>query len=90
VCSVQADHYKLIRQIGQASAVLLKNTNGALPLNANKIKRMGIFGSDAGPNPDGPNGCSDRGCDQGTLAMGWGSGTASACFVLLGRLWSVH
>lgn len=25
----------------------------------------------------GPNGCPDRGCDNGTLAMGWGSGTAN-------------
>lgn len=24
----------------------------------------------------GPNSCPDRGCDEGTLAMGWGSGTA--------------
>ncbi|KAJ6455924.1 beta-glucosidase [Mycena vitilis] len=75
--NVQGDHYKLIRQIGAASTILLKNTNAALPLKVKNIKRIGIFGSDAGPNPDGPNGCSDRGCDQGTLAMGWGSGTAN-------------
>ena len=36
-----------------------------------------MFGEDAGSNPDGVNGCSDRGCDNGTLAMGWGSGTAN-------------
>lgn len=24
----------------------------------------------------GPNACEDRGCDRGTLAIGWGSGTA--------------
>ncbi|ETW82695.1 glycoside hydrolase family 3 protein [Heterobasidion irregulare TC 32-1] len=75
--NVQGDHYKLIREIGAASVVLLKNTAGALPLSAANIKRLAIVGSDAGPNPDGPNGCSDRGCDQGTLAMGWGSGTAN-------------
>ncbi|KAJ7138341.1 beta-glucosidase [Mycena epipterygia] len=74
--NVQSDHYKLIREIGAASTILLKNTNGTLPLKVQNIKRIGIFGSDAGPNPDGPNGCKDRGCDQGTLAMGWGSGTA--------------
>jgi beta-glucosidase len=79
---VQADHYKLIRQVGSAGTVLLKNTNAALPLNLQKIKRIGIFGSDAGPNPDGPNGCTDRGCDQGTLAMGWGSGTANFPYLI--------
>ncbi|EIN08756.1 hypothetical protein PUNSTDRAFT_120347 [Punctularia strigosozonata HHB-11173 SS5] len=79
--NVQGDHYKLIRQIDGASTVLLKN-NGVLPLDLTRIKRIGIFGSDAGPNPDGPNGCSDRGCDQGTLAMGWGSGTANFPYLI--------
>ncbi|KAJ7451239.1 glycoside hydrolase superfamily [Mycena galericulata] len=78
--NVQDEHYKLIREIGAASTILLKNTNNALPLRVENIKRIGLFGSDAGPNPDGPNGCADNqgdhGCDQGTLAMGWGSGTA--------------
>ena len=49
----------------------------ALPIDFSKIKNLAILGSDAGPNPDGPNGCSDRGCDQGTLALGWGSGSKS-------------
>ncbi|KAA1473309.1 hypothetical protein DENSPDRAFT_866018 [Dentipellis sp. KUC8613] len=80
--NVQADHYKLIREIGAASSVLLKNTKNALPLSVNKIKRIAIVGSDAGPNPDGPNGCGDRGCDQGTLAMGWGSGTANFPYLI--------
>ncbi|KAJ6459974.1 glycoside hydrolase superfamily [Mycena sanguinolenta] len=74
---VQADHFKLIREIGAASTILLKNVNGALPLQVRNITRLGIFGSDAGPSADGPNGCkADRGCNEGTLAMGWGSGTA--------------
>ncbi|KAF7290169.1 Fn3-like domain-containing protein [Mycena indigotica] len=79
--NVQADHYKLIRQIGAASTVLLKNTKNALPLSVRKLKRVGIFGSDAAPHPAGPNACSDgqndKGCNEGTLAMGWGSGTAN-------------
>ncbi|KAJ7099289.1 glycoside hydrolase superfamily [Mycena belliarum] len=75
--NVQADHYKLIREIGAASTILLKNTKKALPLKVKNLKRIAILGSDAGPNPDGPNGCQDRGCNQGTLAMGWGSGTAN-------------
>ncbi|CAK5281386.1 unnamed protein product [Mycena citricolor] len=80
--NVQGNHYKLIRQIAAAGTILLKNNKGALPLNVHNIKRLGIFGSDAGPNPDGPNGCSDRGCDQGTLAMGWGSGTANFPYLI--------
>ncbi|KAG8534117.1 uncharacterized protein KY384_000961 [Bacidia gigantensis] len=73
---VRDEHANLIRQIGSASTVLLKNTNNALPLTG-KEKFTAVFGSDAGENPFGPNGCDDRGCDNGTLAMGWGSGTAN-------------
>ncbi|KAK0612508.1 glycoside hydrolase family 3 protein [Bombardia bombarda] len=35
--------------------------------------KVGVFGEDAGPG-SGPNFCKDRGCNQGTLASGWGSG----------------
>ncbi|KAJ7857363.1 glycoside hydrolase superfamily, partial [Mycena leptocephala] len=84
--NVQDDHYKLIREIGAASTILLKNTNRALPLKVKEIKRIGIFGSDAGPHPVGPNGCSDgtrdHGCDEGTLAMGWGSGIAEFPYLI--------
>ncbi|KAF3064528.1 putative beta-glucosidase A [Daldinia childiae] len=69
----QEDHGDLIREIAAKSTVLLKN-NGVLPLK--KPKFLAVIGEDAGPNPLGPNGCSDRGCNKGTLAMGWGSGTA--------------
>ncbi|KAI1122690.1 glycoside hydrolase family 3 protein [Nemania abortiva] len=71
---VQADHGDLIREIAGKSTVLLKN-DGALPLN--KPRFLAVVGEDAGPNTLGPNGCSDRNCDMGTLAMGWGSGTAN-------------
>ncbi|KAJ7702117.1 glycoside hydrolase superfamily [Mycena olivaceomarginata] len=50
--NVQADHFKLIREIGAASTVLLKNTGNALPLRVKNLKRIAIVGSDAGPNPD--------------------------------------
>ena len=73
---VRGEHGNLIRQIGAASTVLLKNTNNALPLTG-KEKLTAVFGNDAGDNPDGPNGCSDRGCDNGTLGMAWGSGSAN-------------
>ncbi|KAL9636565.1 MAG: hypothetical protein Q9164_002738 [Protoblastenia rupestris] len=73
---VRDEHAHLIRQMGSASTVLLKNTNKALPLTG-KEKFTAVFGGDAGGNPYGPNGCPDRGCDNGTLAMAWGSGSAN-------------
>lgn len=73
---VRAEHSNLIRQIGAASTVLLKNINKALPLTG-KERFTAVFGSDAGSSPLGPNGCPDRGCNNGTLAIGWGSGTAN-------------
>lgn len=67
---VRQEHGRLIREIGAASTVLLKNVNNTLPLTGRE-KLTTVFGEDAGSNPWGPNGCSDRGCDQGTLAIGW-------------------
>ncbi|KAH8921781.1 glycoside hydrolase family 3 protein [Atractiella rhizophila] len=80
--NVQDDHYKIIRDIGAASTVLLKNVKKALPLNEKKFKRIAVIGSDAGPAKGGPNGFSDRGGDEGTLAMGWGSGTANFPYLI--------
>ncbi|KAJ5697522.1 hypothetical protein N7488_011206 [Penicillium malachiteum] len=77
---VRNNHGALIREIGAASAVLLKN-DGALPLTG-KEKFTGVFGSDAGANAYGPNGCSDRGCDMGTLGCAWGSGTANFPYLI--------
>lgn len=64
---VQREHYLGIREVAAKGTVLLKNT-GALPLTG-KEKLTTVFGSDAAENQYGPNGCSDRGCDNGTLAM---------------------
>ncbi|KAG5296912.1 beta-glucosidase [Histoplasma ohiense] len=72
--NVRAKHASIIRQVGAASVVLLKHT-GSLPLTGLE-KNVAVIGEDAGPNLWGPNGCPDRRCDNGTLAMGWGSGTA--------------
>ncbi|QSZ35750.1 hypothetical protein DSL72_006872 [Monilinia vaccinii-corymbosi] len=77
---VQGDHAKLIREIGAKSTVLLKNKNCALPLRS--PKSIAIIGEDAHDNPAGPNSCPDRGCNSGTLAMGWGSGTANFPYLI--------
>ncbi|KAI9434686.1 glycoside hydrolase family 3 protein [Lactarius indigo] len=72
---VQDDHDKVVREVGTASSVLLKNVNGALPLK--KPRKLVLIGSDAGPaRVAGPNKFSDQGGVDGILAMGWGSGAA--------------
>jgi beta-glucosidase len=71
---VTADHATVARAVARDSIVLLKNDQRTLPLR--KPKSLAIVGLDAIVNPAGPNACSDRGCNNGTLAMGWGSGTA--------------
>jgi beta-glucosidase len=76
---VREDHHLLIREIAAKGTVLLKNTGG-LPLK--KPKFIAVIGDDAGPNPNGPNSCDDRGCNNGTLAMGWGSGTANFPYLI--------
>jgi beta-glucosidase-like glycosyl hydrolase len=77
------DHDELARQIAREGIVLVKNEAGILPLpkSAEGITksgdgklRVGIFGEDAFLNDKGINSCADRGCNEGTLAMGWGSG----------------
>ena len=77
--SVQEDNANLIREIAAKGTVLLKN-EGALPLK--KPKFLAVIGEDAGPNPKGPNGCADRGCNEGTLGMSWGSGTANFPYLI--------
>ena len=50
---------RLIRDMGAAGTVLLKNVNGTLPLL--KPRSLVLVGSDGGPAKKGPNGSSDRG-----------------------------
>ena len=101
---VQDDHFQIVREVGAASAVLLKNVAGALPLRkprsiaiigvcySSSLRSRGYadaflrcerrLGNDSGPGDRGPNGYSDRGGDDGTLAMGWGSGSASFPYLI--------
>ena len=56
---VRDSHGDSNRQLVADSIVLLKNVNNTLPLM--KPKQIGVFGSDAGPGPGGPNQFPDRG-----------------------------
>lgn len=68
---VRGNHRDLIREIGGASAVLLKNTDNTLPLSKS-IKRISVFGNDAADLSGGPYDPSNT---NGVLAVGGGSGT---------------
>ncbi|KAL4917686.1 glycoside hydrolase superfamily [Aspergillus aurantiobrunneus] len=73
-------HSTIARKVAAEGMVLVKNEDEVLPLsrspqaNAARPYRVGVYGDDGGP-ADGPNVCEDRGCNSGTLATGWGSGT---------------
>jgi beta-glucosidase-like glycosyl hydrolase len=56
--NVQADHFKVARNISREAITLLKNANNTLPLSTSDTLK--IFGSDAENNPAGPNACSER------------------------------
>jgi len=74
-------HAIIARQVATEGTVLVKNTDKLLPLSKDgwadegheMNMRIGIFGEDSGSG-NGPNACVDRGCNQGTLGSGWGSG----------------
>ncbi|KAK4442872.1 glycoside hydrolase superfamily [Podospora aff. communis PSN243] len=70
--NVQANHKENVRAVARDGIVLLKNS-GILPLS--KPRKIALFGSAAVVNPRGRNACVDRGCNEGALGMGWGSGT---------------
>ncbi|KAF8686472.1 Fibronectin type III-like domain [Rhizoctonia solani] len=87
--NVQADHYKIIRKIGEDSATLLKNVRangGGLPLKRSKF--VAVFGQDAGANPDGLlscgniNHCPTEHPNNGTVSVGGGSGAAYAPYII--------
>lgn len=61
------EHTKLIREIAAASAVLLQNTNGALPLSSPPT--LALIGLDAGPITR--NDCDMNACSlNGTITVG--------------------
>lgn len=73
---VRGDHAKLIREVGAAGTVLLKNVNGTLPLKSQK--QIGVFGNDASYPAVGSVFLdleSPEGYKDGTIDIGGGSGT---------------
>lgn len=75
---VRSDHYKIIRKLGAASTVLLKNTNATLPLK--KPKSYAIFGNDASEDTEGYY--NQKNWEFGTLAVGGGSGTGRLPYLI--------
>lgn len=78
--NVQGNHSIIAREVARDAITLLKNVNQTLPLSTGAS--LSVFGTDAGPNSGGLNSCSDMGCDDGILTMGWGSGTARLPYVI--------
>ena len=73
--NVQGNHKTNARAVARDGIVLLKNDNSALPLKPSG--KIAVIGSSAVNAPQGPNACDDKGCNQGALAMGWGSGSVN-------------
>lgn len=70
---VRDNHALIARQVAAEGTVLLKNDKETLPLK--KPMKIGVYGEDAILIDGNPNLCVDRGCNRGTLMMGWGSGS---------------
>ncbi|KIY44532.1 glycoside hydrolase family 3 protein [Fistulina hepatica ATCC 64428] len=83
-----ANHTAVTREIGAASAVLLKNSRSVdadgntlrgLPLSTDNMKTLAIVGLDAQEKVA----CGQyNGCDDGTMAIGWGSGSNYVVFTV--------
>lgn len=89
ISTISADvlTFRLIRDLGAAGTVLLKNTNSTLPLM--KPMTIGVFGNDAADFSRGQyaqalpgSGPQDGDYDIGTLAVGGGSGTGRFSYVV--------
>ncbi|KAI0839521.1 glycoside hydrolase family 3 protein [Hypoxylon sp. FL0890] len=74
---VRGDHAKLIREIGAAGTVLIKNVNETLPLN--NVTNIGVFGNGASYPTVGSVFLDiqerPEGFEYGTFDIGGGSGT---------------
>jgi beta-glucosidase len=83
---VRANHAPLIRELGAAGTVLLKNERNALPLHS--PKNIAVFGNDAGDLTRGlyflniATGVDSGNSEFGTLPVGGGSGTGRFSYVI--------
>lgn len=78
---VRGDHAKIIREVGAAGTVLLKN-NDTLPLKSPKV--IAVFGNDAGDFTNGffrPSEAPES-VNTGTMIIGGGSGTGRPSYVV--------
>lgn len=75
---VRGNHATLIRKLGAASAVLLKNVNSTLPLKA--PKSLAVFGNDASEDTQGFY--NQANWEYGTITVGGGSGTGRLTYVV--------
>jgi beta-glucosidase len=71
--NAQGNHKTNVRAIAADGIVLLKNEDNILPLGQGGS--IAVIGSGAVPGRHARNECSDKGCNDGALGMGWGSGT---------------
>ncbi|KAL4787303.1 glycoside hydrolase superfamily [Aspergillus varians] len=78
--NVQGNHNITARAVARDAITLLKNEGDLLPLRRNDSLK--VFGTDAGPDPQGLNSCADKGCNRGVLTMGWGSGTSKLPYLV--------
>ncbi|KAG4107496.1 beta-glucosidase [Neocallimastix lanati (nom. inval.)] len=70
------ENIALNRKVGADSNVLLKNDESILPIKG--VKKIAVIGKDSMP----ANFCDDMKCADGTLALGWGSGTTDFKYVI--------
>lgn len=82
---VRGDHAGLIRELGAAGIVLLKNENNTLPLQ--RPRNIAVFGNDAGDLTEGLYGNplssgNAFGYEFGVLGSGGGSGTGRFTYIV--------
>lgn len=69
----QTAHEENVRAVARDGIVLLRNQDGALPLSS--PASIAVIGSGAVAGDHANNVCTDKGCNDGALGMGWGSGS---------------